>query len=347
MNKEKINSLKEQLNRIRSNYTQNSITFMVIPENDEKIKKISMKKSRIFTITVASVTIISILLVSSFYFSFENHSLSSKNKELSINLKISQDKVKTLEEINKSQLAKMEILKKSTIASADYFDKRFNELTKLENKVTSLVEMLNTNDSKKLEVPITSPIDRNIIMAKNNEVISNNLDIVDEAKSIAKEDVIDTILKNQTEDFSKLISEVEERLKFLESRPDHYPTSGRLSSPYGKRKDPITKKVSFHDGIDIANKIGTPVYSAGNGIVISSTYSKSYGKILIIDHGYSYKTVYAHLDKVLVNVGDEVKKGQEVAKMGNTGRSTGPHLHFEIRYNNQKIDPRTILGTKK
>ncbi len=116
------------------------------------------------------------------------------------------------------------------------------------------------------------------------------------------------------------------------------PTSGRLSSPFGMRWG------RMHNGVDLAAPIGTPIYAADEGVVISSEYKGSYGNLVIIDHQNGYKTYYAHNSENLVSVGDTITKGDLIAKMGSTGRSTGPHLHFEVRYNDQPQDPMNYIG---
>ena len=112
------------------------------------------------------------------------------------------------------------------------------------------------------------------------------------------------------------------------------PTSGRLSSTFGRRWG------RNHEGIDIANKVGTPIYATDNGIVVESEYkSNGYGNIIIIDHQNGYISYYAHCSKLYAKPGDVVAKGDLIAAIGNTGRSTGPHLHFEIRENNVPKNP--------
>jgi len=112
------------------------------------------------------------------------------------------------------------------------------------------------------------------------------------------------------------------------------PTSGKLTSAYGRRWN------RNHNGIDIGAKTGTPIYAADNGIVVESEYqSNGYGNIVKIDHQNGYVSYYAHCSKLYANVGDVVAKGDLIAAVGNTGRSTGPHLHFEIRYNDTPQNP--------
>jgi len=116
--------------------------------------------------------------------------------------------------------------------------------------------------------------------------------------------------------------------------PSIYPAYGRISDPYGWRIHPITGERSFHHGLDIGNKTGTPIYAAADGKISSTGHQKYFGKFISISHKFGYKTKYAHLHKLYVKKGDEVKRGQIIAEMGNSGRSTGSHLHFEVlRYN--------------
>ncbi len=116
------------------------------------------------------------------------------------------------------------------------------------------------------------------------------------------------------------------------------PTKGRISSGFG------TRWGRTHKGIDIASETGLPVYASDEGVVICSEYQASFGNLVIIDHGNGFETYYAHNSKLLVSVGDTVKQGQEIAKIGSTGRSTGPHCHFEIRYNGAPQNPLSYIN---
>lgn len=122
-----------------------------------------------------------------------------------------------------------------------------------------------------------------------------------------------------------------------------YPVRGRLTSRMGFRIDPFTKRRAYHAGIDIANRIGTPVHASQSGKVIFSGYKSHYGKTVILSHQQGYSTVYGHLDKILVKKGQVVRQGDKIGTVGNTGRSTGPHLHFEIHRYRRIIDPLKLL----
>lgn len=124
-----------------------------------------------------------------------------------------------------------------------------------------------------------------------------------------------------------------------------YPASGRLTSRYGWRINPITKKRHFHNGIDIANSPGTKIKAAMDGKVLKISYNHIYGKYVIIRHDNGYQTFYGHLIKVTVEKGKTVLQGEKIGEMGNTGQSTGNHLHFSIYKNGETVDP--LLYLKK
>ena len=116
------------------------------------------------------------------------------------------------------------------------------------------------------------------------------------------------------------------------------------SSSYGWRIDPFTGYKAFHEGLDFPANTGTPIYAAADGIVSEADHTPDYGNIVKIEHGSGLETRYAHASKLLVHVGERVVKGQAVAEVGSTGRSTGPHLHYEIRLNGESLDPRKYLA---
>ncbi len=123
------------------------------------------------------------------------------------------------------------------------------------------------------------------------------------------------------------------------------PTSGKIVSKYGYRVNPVTGIYCMHNGIDIAAEKGTDIYATLDGTVTLAGFSTTYGYYIIISHSENVETLYAHCSKLKVEKGDIVKKGDLIGLVGSTGRSTGPHLHFEIRVGGYRIDPEWMLGS--
>jgi murein DD-endopeptidase MepM/ murein hydrolase activator NlpD len=125
-----------------------------------------------------------------------------------------------------------------------------------------------------------------------------------------------------------------------------WPVQGKITSSFGWRLHPITHKREFHTGIDIGIPIGSPVYASEDGYVLYSGWSRGYGNLIIIQHRNNKQTYYAHNIELLVKKDDKIKQGRIIALSGNSGISTGPHLHFEIRTNNIAQDPMNYLNQK-
>jgi murein DD-endopeptidase MepM/ murein hydrolase activator NlpD len=152
----------------------------------------------------------------------------------------------------------------------------------------------------------------------------------------------------------KLVETLESSLTSIEGElagliaaiPTIWPTKGWVSSGFGRRKSPWTGQPEYHNGIDIANHKGTPIYAPGYAVVKFVGYGKANGRSITLDHGQGITTQYAHLSKALVKKGEKVKQDQQIAAIGSTGKSTNPHLHYEVRVNRVPIDPRRYLIKK-
>jgi murein DD-endopeptidase MepM/ murein hydrolase activator NlpD len=129
----------------------------------------------------------------------------------------------------------------------------------------------------------------------------------------------------------------------LAAKPSGWPVKGWLTSNFGFRRDPFNGKRKIHEGLDIAARTGTPVIATADGIVSSVKTEPGYGKLVTIDHGYGYRTFYGHNSQYNVKVGQRVRRGDRIASVGNTGRSTGSHVHYEIRLNGVPVNPQKYL----
>jgi murein DD-endopeptidase MepM/ murein hydrolase activator NlpD len=138
-----------------------------------------------------------------------------------------------------------------------------------------------------------------------------------------------------------------QKLMLLQNIPNSGPLEKiQITGKFGMRTHPVTGKRAHHDGVDLRAKMNTPVYATADGIVEYATHQKKsgYGRLLLIRHNYGFKTAYGHLNKFAVKYGDFVKKGQLIAYTGNSGRSNGPHLHYEVRYIYRNLDPTNFIN---
>lgn len=146
--------------------------------------------------------------------------------------------------------------------------------------------------------------------------------------------------------FERLQETVDLYTHRLQHTPSIWPVEGRVTSHYGVRRHPISGRTHVHAGIDIGVPTGTPVAATADGVVVAAKMDGGYGLVVTIDHGYGLTTLYAHNSSLKVKAGDAVTRGQVIALSGNTGVSTGPHVHYEVRVNGEPVDPRAYLPSR-
>ena len=158
-----------------------------------------------------------------------------------------------------------------------------------------------------------------------------------------KMDLLERQLYIQSKSFDEVLALCKKHDEMLECIPAIQPVSNKdlkqTASGYGTRIDPIYKTVKFHSGMDFSANVGIPVYATGNGVVRKAGWEGLYGNCIQIDHGFGYVTRYAHLSKIDVRVGQKVVRGETIGKVGTTGKSTGPHLHYEVMVKGQIVNP--------
>jgi murein DD-endopeptidase MepM/ murein hydrolase activator NlpD len=170
---------------------------------------------------------------------------------------------------------------------------------------------------------------------KNSEIISN---------TTRQLDLITSQLYIQSKSFDEVFALAKRKEELIAAIPAIQPVSNkdlrRIGSYFGYRTDPFYKVSKFHEGIDFTATVGTDVYATGDGVVtqVERSYG-GYGNIIVINHGFGYETVYAHLSKMGVRRGEKVKRGQVIGHVGNTGKSTSPHLHYEVHKGGKPVDP--------
>lgn len=168
-----------------------------------------------------------------------------------------------------------------------------------------------------------------------------NSDLV--VNTTQKMDMLNRQLYIQSQSFDEIVEMCKNHDEMLGCIPAIQPVSNKnlkkTASGYGLRIDPIYKTTKFHEGMDFSANIGTPVYATGNGKVKKAGWQSGYGKLIIIDHGFGYETWYAHLNDYDVRVGQKVLRGEVIGEVGNTGKSTGPHLHYEVHVKGRVVNP--------
>lgn len=164
------------------------------------------------------------------------------------------------------------------------------------------------------------------------------------ARASANVALLQEIIPDKSEDLEALKVEVKEYQRRLAATPSIWPTRGRIVSGFGMRRSPFNRRrFEFHEGVDIAAPRGTPIYAAASGTVLIAAHRGAWGNMVKIGHGYGYRTLYAHMSRRIVREGERVEKGQLIGYVGSTGRSTGPHLHYEVHVHGVPVDPRGYL----
>lgn len=176
-----------------------------------------------------------------------------------------------------------------------------------------------------------------------SSLASANYTTVD--RTISGIQVLQTALPTQEDRMVTLRESIEEQQRRAAATPSGWPTWGNITSPFGWRRHPITRRQDYHTGIDIAgrNIYGSPIYSTAKGTVSFAGFRSSYGYLVIIEHGYGFSTYYAHQSRIRVKAGQAVEKGTIIGYVGNSGQSTGPHLHYEVRRWGNPVNPVNYL----
>ncbi|RKX23784.1 MAG: hypothetical protein DRP45_09695 [Candidatus Zixiibacteriota bacterium] len=291
------------------------LTFILIPDSQGVSKQISVYAWLLW----AGVISLSVLLLAVFFFasSFVDHH-------------VDKSEMARLEAENKQLADKFENLRWS-LAEAN---SRWGELVQKEIAVRTIFDLPEISlDERQLgvggpEPPSLAAMSQTQLLAYNTEA------------------EVDHLLRLSRFELQKY-NEVEKSLTDLKDRLDHTPSimpaRGWFSSGYGNRNDPFTGRRQFHRGIDIANHPGTPVIAPADGRVKKYGTYGNMGKMLVIDHGYGFVTRYGHLGEIKVKRGQQIKRGDVIATIGNSGKSTGPHLHYEVWRNGKVMNPNKFI----
>ena len=283
-------------------------SVILIPEGDNRVHRMSIRKgAMLFAVSCCLLLagLVGFLAYNFFTFSIDHNELQRLRTENSLQRQNLQRLVTDLDEVRHE----------------------LNALAETDARVRQLANL----DTAPQGIPV----------AVGGLHEGSQAEIVDDIQKQINKLLVEIELRRQSQENVRNL--LNDQVSLSRSTPKGWPTKGWLTSYFGTRKSPFTGRRVMHEGLDIAANVGTPVVATADGVVARVDYSPSYGKTVVIDHGYGYRTIFGHNSKILVKSGQRVKRGDVVAQVGNTGQSTGPHLHYELRLNGVPIDPRKTL----
>lgn len=240
----------------------------------------------------------------------------------------------------------------TVVVGITYSIERFN-LKKIDYLESNVASLSTTNRSlqDQRETQITGVYGE---LSRRNQIVKSILSTLDISTPATASDT--TPGKDSGGPFTKLadrpyddlIVKVDRELEVLRPLPLGYPVKTiAISSNFGARQDPVNGEEAFHEGVDLRGNYGATIRATADGKVVEQGYNDAYGWHVLINHGNKFSTLYAHNQKIFTHQGDTVVRGQSIALLGNTGRTTGPHLHYEIRRNDRAVDPSKYLDIAK
>lgn len=216
---------------------------------------------------------------------------------------------------------------------------------------TKLVDLNNFEKKIRIIANIEQTIEQDAVFGVGGSIpedLDVNLLLSEKHSSLLREmheqiDQLSLATGKQAKGFESLINFLHDQRNLLASTPAISPTKGWITSRFGYRKSPFTGLREFHKGLDIATRTGTPIIATADGVVTYAGKKGLLGNLMVIDHGHGMVTRYAHLHKFLKKRGAAVKRGDPIAEVGNSGRSTGPHLHYDVRLNGISVNPEKYI----
>lgn len=302
---------------------------MLVPESGQ-IKSYNISRR---LVTICGVAILSLLVFGSWgtYSLYNSYSISAElenvENQLSLARAMHAKEISRLHEQVSAEQKKMSVYARTIgqiqakLSRLDTLGEKLVDVASLDKKEFDFGLQPAFGGPRQIQTPINAEMD----MSSRVQQISSRISNLDSQLA-----AIDYLMQS---------SRLEEN-----ARPHAWPSEGGwVSSKFGVRADPFTGEDAIHRGVDIANRFGAPVLAASRGVVTFAGKMKDFGYMVDVDHGYGYITRYGHLSSLAVKVGDEVSDNELIGRVGSTGRSTGPHLHYEVHRNGKKLDPLTFL----
>ncbi len=291
-------------------------TILVVPERTKEVRQLKIPK----LLVRGGVTFVVALIIFSVF--------------ITVNYIKNKNSLSWYQENERINLAKADPIRNVTVR-VEAIKKKVEDIEKLNNQLRIIANLETPDiDNSALGVggPLTEEMTEDLSSLTSSEAgaikqLHNDIDKLQTKTAFEKESLLD------------LINFLDTQESFLASTPSVWPTRGVKTSGFGGRISPFTKQKSKHKGVDIAARKGTPVIAPADGIVKVARRESHYGNLIVIEHGYGYETRFAHLDAFLVEPGQKVRRGDRIGLVGNTGRSTGSHLHYEVRVDSVPKNP--------
>ena len=333
------------------------LTIMLVPYSSQKTKSLRIPHW-IFHVVfgmAAGLMLIAILFsLRASYFKNHAESLNDKwNSTIELNNRLLEEKRET----EKQLLDEKQEIESSAEKQKENFEQQLDTYESLleyyAQKARELDERIDELNAAKDEIYnlLSSNAEYSILYMPDGSVGGPYIEVKPTANHITAA-TLESVFNNleeritaETLEYETLISQAKKIKPFLDAKPSVWPVYGRVTSEMSTRPNPFgSGGMESHSGIDIAVPTGTYVRATGNGLITHSGWRDGYGNLVIINHGYGYTTYYGHNSSLLCKAGDKVSRGDIIAKSGSTGRSTGPHVHYEVRLDGLLKNPRNYLG---
>ncbi len=295
---------------------------IIIAGNRGKVINVRFSRKKLVACACCSLIIFVILTLASVFsitLFAENHSISSQFAELREQLRTSAELMANSRRESEEQQLKLNL-----------------KVAKLELNSVKQAVAFKAEKETLLSTAVNELAERSELIEKMIDSIGIELPV--EAKDGNKNRGGKFIAQPKS-DRGELLSRADKYLKAIRFLPFGRPVDGPITSGFGKRTDPVNGKAAFHTGIDFRAKPGDNIYATADGIIDKAFYNGSYGNYVLIDHDNGYESAFSHMKKFLVRPGQRVHRGQLIGLVGNSGRSTGPHLHYEVTLDGEPIDP--------
>jgi murein DD-endopeptidase MepM/ murein hydrolase activator NlpD len=290
---------------------------MIIPNRKSGVRKISVPKASLRNIVIASIVVVLVTL----YVIYDYASINRDRTELA--------RLRTQTKEQSQQLRELGM-------KLDQFSDRMEELRQFDKKIRVLA--YETSKDKKLPLGVGGSDKetriKDLLNKDHDEVIAGM------RKNIEK---LNEDAKDRENSFNELMVFLHEQKSILASTPSLWPVQGWVTSEFGARQSPFRSGVEFHKGLDISTRFGKEIIAPADGLVMNTGFDSQDGKFIRIEHGHGFSTAYLHLSRIAVKQGARVKKGDIIGNVGDTGRSTGSHLHYSVLVNNVQVNPRKYL----